>query len=71
MLMFHNTQIQISPCNASQVRFTLYLKNNNPNNNKRCSFNYRMRAIDTFCRVYEINDINRIQHIINLFNTLN
>jgi len=69
--MFHNTQTQISPCIASQVRFALNLKNSNPNNNKRCSINYWIRVIDTLSRTNGISDTNRIQNAINLFHTLN
>ena len=48
MLMFHNTQTQISPCIASKARYAINLKNIQPENTKKCFFQYWERVIDTY-----------------------
>jgi hypothetical protein len=70
MLMFLETQIQISPCILSKVRFALDLKNTRPASNKRCSRDYWISVINTLCFSYGIKNRTRRQRAINLYDEL-
>lgn len=69
MLLFHNTNIQISPCIASKARFALHLKEIQPINIKRCSYIYWERVIETLSIIYGINPDEQ-QEGLDLFNDL-
>lgn len=47
MLVFNNTNTQVSPCIASKARFVHFLRVMPPANIKRCSLKYCVRVIET------------------------
>jgi hypothetical protein len=74
MLLFRNSQIQISPCIASKARFALGLKDIMPLQQiqQKCTPNYWGRVIDTLCMRNQIDNeyirqvaINRFDELIN------
>lgn len=47
-MFFLNTNIQISPCILSKVRYATGIKEVNPTNKKKCSHLYWEKVINTF-----------------------
>jgi hypothetical protein len=70
MILFHETNIQISPCIASKARFALLLKNESPTTIKRCSLAYWISTINTLCLINNINSGTRRQRAINRYDEL-
>lgn len=50
MLVFNDTQKQISPCIAAKARYALDPSRVRPINKKTCSLNYWNRVIETICQ---------------------
>ena len=69
MLVFNNTNTQVSPCIAFKDRFVNCLKVMSPANIKRCSLKYCVRVIVTRSIIDNIKPDNQ-QGGLDLFNDL-
>lgn len=70
MNYFKGTKKQISPCIASKVKYALNLKSKEPKNNKKCSQNYWILAIESIVDEKNISDQSIIKSTIEKYNEL-